>query len=680
MTYDSEVSNDEREAMENSENLFRPILEARTSDDHPIVSSLKENLKLLCEGHLDPGSPGYIDYREMESHFWLTRNGGRVIPKAIEQLAFGGILLDDRYTEAACNILKTVVDNGIVEACGGFNYGRPYRTWRDNCLDAGVSSGLLGIILDLLKPSLSDEDQTRCATYFIPFIDYLLDDPPDQAEEKPDWNMAAIGLVGLGLLALALKSYGVLDDARFADAIALSKRRCLLFLEKGHDGEGSFYEGPAYGSATVHYLAPLAQALAKCGDRELVDHPGWERIAQGLTHELIPATGRPNNLNDCGDQFHIEWLALVAAEQKSGLAQWLWQSIDSPPDDGSLWEAPDTSWNDSVTRYLLYFDPSVAPISPAAAKLPSSKHFRNRGLVDVRSGWDSEDFFLSFLCDVFPAGGHRQADRNHFALHTLGESFAIDSGYALERLPDTTEVLRLGALGEAHNLPLIMGEMQRRCPTTTDGIKTADLDTAFPFIEADAGDSYPSADRFTRRALCLPDETGELSSLIIVDRLEFQMEDRALLSWLLHTHQENGLELERDKLTILGNRFGNRCDVHIVTPWPGRWKAEPYFDHPRLRYDWFWDSLFCITAFLPYRESEDPPKVSSEGTENGCAITVTRNGLTDTILTAAKENTVEFEAIRTDAEFVHLRKKDGQIDTHRMVAGTEISVSGQAIS
>jgi hypothetical protein len=60
-------------------------------------------------------------------------------------------------------------------------------------------------------------------------------------------------------------------------------------------------------------------------------------------------------------------------------------------------------------------------------------------------------------------------------------------GYGLERLPDTTEVLRLGALGEAHNLPLVHGEMQRRGPVTSDGIRRAELDAPLPYIESDCG-------------------------------------------------------------------------------------------------------------------------------------------------------------------------------------------------
>ena len=565
--------------------LFVPQLQKRKSDPDPIVRSLTGALRDRCESCFDPQSETYIDEIGRKADFWTTRSGGRILPKAIEQLAVGGLLIDDRYTQKAIAIFRAIVDHRIVEACGGANYGRPYRTWRDNCLDAGVSSGGLAIGLDLLRPALSPEDRTRFGAYTLPFIDYLLDNPPDPEEKRPDWNMAAIGLIGMGLLGLVLRSLGVLDEARFARALALAKKRSLLFLEKGHDGQGAFYEGPAYGSATVHYLAPFALALARCNDRDLVDHPGWALLANGLIHELIPGTGRPNPLNDCGDQFQVEWLALVAAEQKNGLAQWLWQRIDNPPQNGETWQMADSMWANTLTRYLLYYNPAIAPVSPEQAGLPRVQHFKNRGLIDIRSGWERDDFFCSFLCDVFPAGGHRQADRNHFALHALGESFAIDSGYCLDRLPDTTEVLRLGALGEAHNLPLVHGDMQRRGTATGDGIRHAELDTPFAFIESEAGQSHRNVERFTRRALCLPSSAGDPFCLIIVDRLVPEPGERPLLSWLLHTAPGNQIDLQRDSFTLTGARLGNHCDVHIATPWPGRWKVETFFDHPRWRSD-----------------------------------------------------------------------------------------------
>ena len=648
-----------------TEGFFHPTLAARKDQTDPLLDSMRQHLGRLCENCLDSDAPGYIDYRERQSEWWTRRAGGRTLPLAIEHLAAGGILIDDRYSQAAVDIFRTVVDHRIVENTGGTNYGRPYHTWRDNPLDTGVSAAGLAIGLDLLRPRLSADEVARFGTYLIPFVDYILENPPDPEEAKPDWNIAAIGLVGAALLALVLRADGTLDDDRYQRALKIGKRRALLFLEKGHDGQGAFFEGPAYGSATVHYLSPLAFALARSGDRELVEHPGLGLLAEGLLHEIIPATGRLNPLNDCGDSVNVSWLSVVAAEQKNGVAQWTWQKVQGLPDDGP--PPDDLDWSDTVTRCLLFCDPSLPATSPADAGIPPVAHFANRGLVDIRSGWERDDFFLSFLCDVFPAGGHRQADRNQFALHALGESFAIDSGYALERLDDTTEVLRLGALGEAHNLPLINGDMQRRGRVSDDGLTRVERDRPIPYIESEAGESYGSTTRFTRRLVCLPDADGKPACAVIADWLTFDIgESRPMLSWLLHTHADNDLQLERDCFTITGGRRGNHCLVQIVTPWPGRWRRETFFDHPRLRYDWFYNPLLCLVALVPYGSQEPPPQIDTQGNAEGCALTLTLGDTRYTLLSAAPDQTVRYDGVETDAEFA-LVARHGNVGRHEGV-------------
>ena len=658
--------------MDIPDRLFYPALEARKAGTDPIIRALSERLRDQCEKLVTPGTGDYIDYEERKAEWWTTRPGGRRLPAAIETLAAGGILLGSRYAEAAREILRTIVEHRIVENTGGTNYGRPYHTWRDNPLDAGAISTGLALGLDLLRPSLSDCEVALFGAYLLPFIDYLLDNPPDPEERKPDWNIACIGLTGLGLLALVLRSAGVLDADRFTRALELSKRRALLFLGKGHDGQGAFYEGPGYGNATLARIVRLACALARCGDRELVAHDGWVRIAEGLAHEIIPGTGRPNILNDCNDQFAISWMPLIASEQQNGFVQWVWQKIDGILDRSP--QAPlGDAWETDVLHYLMFYDPSVVPIPPDDAGLPRVKHFRNRGLVDIRSGWEQDGFFLSFLCDVFPAGGHRQADRNQFALHALGESFAIDSGYSLEYLPDTTEVLRLGAIGEAHNLPLIHGEMQRRGPVSTDGIRRAELEGPIPYVESEAGGSYNSAERFTRRVVCLPAPDGSPACLVVADLLTFEMTERPMLSWLLHTHPDNKIDLGRDRIVLAGGRRGNSCHVHIVTPWPGRWRQETFADHPRLRYDWFWNPLLCLVVFAPHRRGEPPPKISTQGAREGCACTVRLGNLAYTVLSAAPDRTVSFNGCETDAEFALVSHRDGGTEHYLLSAGTLLS-------
>lgn len=655
---------------------FYHRLRSGQDSPEPLTRSMCAHLGRLCEQLVAPGDPAYIDYGERRADWWLTRPGGRRLPAAVECLATGGILVDDRYTQEAAAILRAIVEHRIAENCAGTNYGRQYRTWRDNPLDAGACSHMLAVGLDLLVPSLEESEVRTFGEYLVPFVDYILENPPDPDEERPDWNIALIGYVGTALLALVLGDIGVLDEGRCEESVKRGRHRARLFLDKGHDGDGAFYEGPAYGSASVNYLSPLALYLAEAGDRELVEHGGFARMVEGLVYEMIPGTGQINPLNDCGSTISVPWVALVAAQQGSGLAQWAWQRMLG-------WEGASDAqvdWTDSVGRFLLYCDPTVAPLSPTQAGLGRDTHFANRGLVDVRSGWEGDDFFLSFLCDVYPAGGHRQEDRNQFALHALGESFAVDSGYGLEPLPDTTEVLRLGALGEAHNLPLIHGRMQRRGPVSADGIVRTDLGGAMAYVESEAGESYGEGWRFRRRMLCLNDDEGEPACVVVGDYLTFDLGPAATqLSWLLHTDGLNSVALERDRLTIIGGREGNRCEVRMVTPWPGRWREERYLDHPRLRYDWFHRTLVCLVALAPHRAGEDPPVMEAEGSGDGCGLMIRVGKAAYTILTSLPEQTVSFGGLETDAEFAAVRRGDGGDTYHLLAAGARLQHEGREI-
>ena len=213
--------------------LFHPVLSAKGEAEDEITRSMRAHLRRWCERHTTPGNGEYIDYRERRSEWWGRRAGAHILPSAIERLAAGGILVEPRYGEEAAAVLRTIVEHQIVENCGGTNYGRPYRTWRDNPLDAGVSSHALAIGLDLLRPSLAPEQLVTFGTYLVPFVDYVLENPPDPEGALPEWNIALIAYVGTGLLALVLHAMGVLDEARRNESLGRARERALLFLAKG---------------------------------------------------------------------------------------------------------------------------------------------------------------------------------------------------------------------------------------------------------------------------------------------------------------------------------------------------------------------------------------------------------------------------------------------------------------
>ena len=114
-------------------------------------------------------------------------------------------------------------------------------------------------------------------------------------------------------------------------------------------------------------------------------------------------------------------------------------------------------------------------------------------------------------------------------------------------------------------------------------------------VEGD-GDGFSLANDYRRRLAYLPSEdTGD--ALLVSDLMTFNATGANFCSWLLHTHGDNRIEIEGDRVTLTGGRQGNHCLIQIATPRPGRWKAEPFLDHTRLRYDFSYNPHQALVVF-----------------------------------------------------------------------------------
>ena len=344
----------------------------------------------------------------------------------------------------------------------------------------------------------------------------------------------------------------------------------------------------------------------------------------------------------------MPFLAQVAAVKRNGLAQWLWQSLTNFPAAPKLEPEKEAVWRAFATRYFLYYDPTVKPQAPQESGLPLRKHFPTRDLVDLRTGWKTDDTFLSFLCDHSPRGGHRQADRGHFSFFSLGESFAIDSGRGSVKLDSGS--LRMGAVGAAHNLPLIHGEMQHEMPAK-GSLRSGDLNATVPVLEADIGASYRSLRSFKRRAAWLPGAAGEPAWVVIGDLAEWDFEGPALLSWLLHTDVGNRVETDGSRAVLTGARKGHRCLVQVAAAGPGAWRNDEFLGHPRLRYDWFFSPLQCLVLLAPFEKGQPCPVIEHAASADGCALRVQRGGRSYSILSATPKRTLTWGGHTTSAEF-----------------------------
>lgn len=628
-----------------------------------LSASLLDYLEAKTQEHSTPGAQEHVDERERTADWWLTRMGVKRLHRALENLAVSAVVFGSAaFRDKLASILEVMIDQNVLDRTAGTNYGRPYTFYHP--LDAGSTAVSLSIALEAMSELHDDDLLRRAATYVRRVFDFLVANELDPALERPDWNIAIIGAAGCGTLARTLRELGVVSDPEHQNAVERAKRHVRAFLERGHD-DGVFLEGAGYGCGTLHHCAPLVWALLERGDEELALHPAWSRAAAALAGDLIPGRVEFNPANDTPSRvWTVDWLCLPAHARADRIAAWLWRTLVGAERERQEWESPELPWTGLATRYLLFHLSAAAddPAPPPPRELPFLREFRKRGMVSMRSGWGEQDTLLSFLCDTSAPSGHRQADRNHFSLHALGESFAVDSGYALESIPGTTEVLRLGALGCSHNLPLVNGEMQHKGHLPSGGIRRTELGSPFRYVEAEAGEGYLGAERFTRRlaVLCATgggtgDRLTPADAVCVADVVTLRHRGNAFFSWLLHTDSGNAVELlDADTCLIRGVRGHASCLLVAASPWFGRWRQEAYCGHTRLAYETEADLLAILVLLLPFQTAS--PRATVHRSDGGCSVTAFRaDGGTDRVVSARPGRTAELDGVETDAELAVLR-------------------------
>ena len=277
--------------------------------------------------------------------------------------------------------------------------------------------------------------------------------------------MAAIGLIGLGLLGMVLRSYGVLDDSRFNRALEAGKKRCLLFLDQGHDGQGAFYEGPRVrqrhvavpravraGAGRLRRQGPRGPRRMgeNCGGSGVRTHTGHgkaqsaQRLRRPVSRRVAVSPGRTA-------EQRTRPMALEEYRQTAGRRRILEAA-------GQLLE-----------RYGQPLPPVYRPVR--GARSPRRTRSADRETLPQPRGWwtSGRDGGPTISFFRFSATCSRRAGTGRPIVITSRCTLSERALPATPATPssgftDTTEVLRLGALGEAHNLPLVMGEMQRRGP------------------------------------------------------------------------------------------------------------------------------------------------------------------------------------------------------------------------
>ena len=659
----------------------------KLQEEDQVFGAMASALRRRCDELFERSSPKYLDPDDLQTRWWKSRMGAKQFVVAVWDLAMAGNLFTEpKYTDKAIRVLDNLVEHNMAENSGSSCYGRPYKRWFSD-LDASHSLESLGLALDLLAPQLEPAHGRTVAQYLLRLLEFLIEQNATRGDEdRPILiNANVMGKLGTGEGAIALERWGLVDASPH---VAYAREAAVQYLEEGGHEDGLLIEGPMYGFACLKHISMLGAMLARRGDAGLWDREGWDRLVEAYCSQMIPGDGTLNMLNDCYPPRLTSWLLAVAKHRRNGLARWLWEKVVQPLGE-RRWDAPVAWddirapwWNGYVPHAMMSYDPTVEPIAPAQANLSPKRHFVVRGVLDIRDGWDEDDFFVTMTCcpDIRWRNRvhrqHAQADRGHFSFYALGERFLIDVGYGNQVMSGSTEVLRLGHTGEAHSVPTIDGSMQK-CTTLAGGFHDVLLDGWAPLARMEFGACYEHCLQAFRTIAVVPDAEGQPLYLVVHDFMSLQPGGTTLSSLFQVDAAATVQIVEREVVDLIGGRKGNRCRLITTANRPGQFLADEFAGHPRLRFLFQDASLNTVSILVPYRKDEAPPvfRRTEADSNDGFVASLAFRGVSDRLALNVVDK-LSGEGLETDASLALARQGDPPhfivVDGSRLVMDGEV--------
>lgn len=577
----------------------------------------------LCGQFVDSTSENYFDFRERKSDFWHNRQGNFEIPPRLLMLALTGWLAErPEFLETAAEAILTLIREDVVDHLG------KYVSWRrDYGHDAGKYFKTVGLLYDLLYHVLDDDGRKTLVDHADETI-LIARENISNASRFIDNNRGSKFLVGLSVLGMAMEHAG----GEQAELAATYADRCENWLEMGlrhaFGFDGAPFEGGSYASAHILYFATGAHIQAQSGRKDCRSDPRFARTADYYLHETVYSHGWTNNFNDCSEIDLPQFVYCAGVNYGRPACLWAWDRIGCNPDHPHAFIRKDRLPSDfdfsDAPWYLLWPDdlaPEAKP--PSECGYPNSKHFRNRGLVSIRSGWMESDLHTSMMSGPQMRTAHRHSDQNHVTLYSLGELFLIDSGYSYTD-PDTGESVS-AAVPEAHNTILIDGEGQSYFRNyngwPVGQVESFVTGTDHAYVLGSAREAYRLRGALNRadRHLHAVWKEGVPTYAVWLDDVEADGEQHRY-TLLLHTAADNRFEWHDGRIIIHGKE--NLLDIHLVTSSPAEIHEESYAGHPRLHID-VEDTRTRFAMLLhPRRQDESEVEFESELNEDSVVATV----------------------------------------------------------
>ncbi|MFW6155177.1 MAG: heparinase II/III domain-containing protein [Planctomycetota bacterium] len=398
----------------------------------------------------------------------------------------------------------------------------------------------MAVALDWLAEDLSEPDRARCRRALL--TKGL--GPYREAVERKEWwytcyhNWNAVINSGCGLGAVALAD----ENAEAAEAVRWAKDGLEHFFA-ALGREGGWDEGISYWGYAMRYLLLFGLALDRTANDRFVFHQrGMETTGQfgiyfsprGHNMSFGDSTAVPlyGTLYEIADRY-------ANREVCWWLDRWAFHR-----------DVETTGWSDLGLGLLLR--PTTMAAAPAP-KLQPLRVFNEIGWAAVADRWPEPSLYVSLKTGDLSAH-HSHLDMNTVQIQVDGETLVSDvnnppspAAHQATTAPETLYDMQ----AQAHNT-LMVDERDHRIDAQ-GRILEAEMNDAYRWVAAAAGEALGPSVRFNRHVIMLLDErSGDGHTVVVLDELTNAVAEKILGYW----HTFAALSLNGTSGAVVGRRTG----------------------------------------------------------------------------------------------------------------------------
>lgn len=365
--------------------------------------------------------------------------------------------------------------------------------------------------------------------------------------------------------------------------------------------DGSNYEGTVYWRYAMNFLLNAAELIRADGGANHFKSGFLTHTFDYQLYQIAPGWEENIGFGDVHDKRSSHSVCAyykIASEYENGHAQWLGDLVQ---DKFMFREAYESKVFPGILPEafleLIWYNPDVSPQSPE--NLPLIKHFKDLGLVVMRSGWDDNATHLSFKSS--PPGGHKQwemswdldvkndwftrslthyhVDFNNFILSHNGASLVVDEGYNRTSKAEIHNLITVdgtgcvgekiwetGDLSDPHLFDLNckgIFNVWRDVPREASaGVEAFSDEDGYCYVVGESSGLYYPEMKLVRNARHIIN--SELGYFIVLD--ELKSVDEHIYTWRIHG-ERYAKSMGDDRFEILNGTGG--LDVYAMFPEDG---------------------------------------------------------------------------------------------------------------